>query len=77
MGVHQLKTQELREWHLEQRVMFAMSTKEEKRLYATLSGGFEVWHNDKVILETLQQFEAVKIYNSINSKEWELQKNTH
>jgi hypothetical protein len=65
MRKHTIDLEELREWQSESKILFANSTKENKQLYCTLRGSYEVWHNKEKVLETMQPFTAVEKYNSI------------
>lgn len=62
---HQVEIEDLRNWIDEQKVLFASSSKEQKRLYSTLRGSFEVHHKGERILETTQAYLAVQEYNKI------------
>ena len=68
MKPHTITTKDLRDWQQSEKVIFASSTKEDKKLYCTLTGCFEVWHGKERVLETIQVFDAVMKYNSITSK---------
>jgi hypothetical protein len=65
MRHHEIDTESLIEWHNEKYVEFASSTREKKRLVATLNGGYEVYHNGKLVYEGIQASDAVKAYNNI------------
>jgi len=67
MKTHTIDLNELREWQSEEKVIFASSTKENKQLYCTLRGSYEVWHKKERVLETMQPFRAVEKYNSIEA----------
>ena len=62
---HQIDIEELSEWQQEQKVLFASSSKEQKRLYVTLRGSYEVYHKGEKVLETMQPFLAVEKYNEL------------
>ena len=62
---HQIDIEGLREWQQEQKVLFASSSKEQKRLYCTLRGSYEVYHKKEKVLETMQPFTAVEKYNEL------------
>jgi len=65
MKKHTVEVRALQQWQLEEKVIFASSTKEDKQLFATLRGSYEVWHNKEKVFETTQAFTAVEKYNSI------------
>lgn len=67
METHTINLEELREWQCEEKVIFASSTKEDKQLYCTLIGSYEVWHKKEKVLETMQPSTAVEKYNSLKS----------
>mgnify|MGYP003408884806 CR=1 FL=1 len=67
MKTHTIDQEALREWQQEEKVIFASSTKEDKQLYCTLRGSYEVWHKKERVLETMQPFRAVEKYNSIEA----------
>lgn len=62
---HKIELEDLREFMLENQVLFASSSKEPKRLYINLRGSFEVWHNKEIVMETMQASDAVNKYNEI------------
>ena len=62
---HKIEVRDLHKFVREERVLFASSSKEQKFLYATLQGSFQVWHFNELILETVQDFVAVEKYNEI------------
>lgn len=64
---HTIEVNDLNDWQQKEKVLFASSTYENKQLYATLRGSFEVWHNNVKIFETILPFFAVNRYNSIVS----------
>lgn len=63
--LHQVDLKDLIKWQSDEKVLFASSLGAKKRLYATLRGSYEVWHNGERIYETMQPFNAVEKYNSI------------
>ncbi len=65
MENHKVDLEALREWQSEEKVIFARSTKEDKELYCTLRGSYEVWHRKEKVLETMQPFTAVEKYNEL------------
>jgi len=65
MEKHIVDLDGLMEWQQEQKVVFASSTRDEKYLYCTLRGSYEVWHKNQKVLETMQPFKAVEKYNSL------------
>lgn len=65
MKTHTIDQEELRLWQQEEKVLFASSTKDNKQLYCTLRGSYEVWHEKEKVLETMQPYNAVVKYNSI------------
>ena len=62
---HTVEVKQLQEWQSEKKVLFASSTKENKELYATLRGSYEVWSGGVKVWETMQPFTACEKYNSI------------
>ncbi len=56
----------LKEFATEHEVVYASSRgKVNKRLTITLAGGYKVYHNEEVVLETMTPAYAVKTYNTI------------
>jgi len=66
MATHTIELSELFEFQQEQKVTFASSSKENKQLYCTLRGSYEVWHKGVMVKETIQPFVAVETYNNIH-----------
>lgn len=62
---HQINLDELIKWQLEEKALFASSSRENKRLYATLRGSYQVFSNNVLVLETMQPASAVDKYNSL------------
>jgi len=63
---HQINLEELNTWMNDgQLILFASSSVERKRLYATLRGSFEVHLKGEKVWEGMQSFEAVEQYNKI------------
>lgn len=62
---HQIDIEGLIEWQQEQKVLFASSSKEQKQLYCTLRGSYEIYHKKEKVLETMQPFTAVEKYNEL------------
>jgi hypothetical protein len=65
MKTHTIEVKDLTEWKAEQRILFASSTKEGKRLFANLNGGYEIEVKGVKVFECIQPFQAVEKYNSI------------
>ena len=65
MKPHEINLEELIDFQTNEKVLYASSTKENKQLYITLRGSYEVWHNKEKVLETMQPFTAVEKYNEI------------
>lgn len=65
MKTHTVSVNDLTDWKKEHRALFASSTKERKRLFATLNGGYEIEVNGFIVLECIQANQAVEKYNSI------------
>lgn len=65
MEKHTIELEGLIKWQSEKKVIFASSTKNNKQIYCTLRGSYEVWHKNELVLETMQPFNAVEKYNSI------------
>jgi len=56
----------LREFATEHEVVYARSSgRVKKKLVINLAGGYKVYHNDEVVLETMTPAYAVKTYNAI------------
>lgn len=63
---HRIVLSEFQQWiEKNQKVLYASSSKDKKRLYANTGGAYEVWSNGEKVLETMQPFDAVEKYNSI------------
>ena len=65
MKVHTVELKELQDFQTEQKVLFASSSKEQKKLYCTLRGSYEIWHYGVLVLETMQPYSAIEHYNSL------------
>lgn len=65
---HTIELQDLQEWIETEDVTFASSSRERKRLVATLNGGLKVIVGGKVVWEGCQPFSAIEVYNSITEK---------
>lgn len=65
MTTHMINQESLREWQQEEKVIFARCSKEDKQLYCTLRGSYEVWHRKEKVLETMHPFIAAEKYNLI------------
>ena len=65
MKPHEINLEELIDFQTNEKVLYASSSKENKQLYITLCGSYEVWHNKEIVLETMQPFVAVEKYNEI------------
>ena len=65
METHTIEVKDLAEWRNEQRVLFAFSSKEGKKLFANLNGGYEIDVKGVKVFECIQPFQAVEKYNSI------------
>ena len=66
MKTHTVDLEALREWQSEEKVLFASSSKEQKKLYCTLRGSYEIWHYGVLVLETMQPQSAIEYYNSLD-----------
>lgn len=66
---HEVDVNGLIDFQNEKLVLFARSSKENKTLYATLRGSYEVWHKGEKVLQTTTPVIAVKKYNSIDAKD--------
>jgi len=65
MKTHTIDVKDLIDWKAEQRVLFASSTKEGKRLFANLNGGYEIEVKGVKVFECIQPYLAAEKYNSI------------
>jgi len=63
---HEVRLRDIQDW-IESNPMreIASSTADDKVLYATFKGGFEVHKGKEVVLRTMQPFDAVEAYNNI------------
>ena len=68
MKSHTIELKDLQEWIATEDVTFASSTRERKRLVATLNGGLKVIVAGKTVWEGIQPFSAMEAYNSITEK---------
>ena len=66
MKVHTVELKELQDFQSEEKVLFASSSKEQKKLYCTLRGSYEIWHYGVLVLETMQPQSAIEYYNSLD-----------
>lgn len=63
---HQIELSELQYWINSNPMReVASSTKDDKILYATFNGGFEVHKGKEIVHKTMQPYSAVEYYNSI------------
>lgn len=63
---HQIELEDLQKWiEDDQLMLFASSTKDDKQLYATMCGSYEVHQNGEVVHVTIQPYSAVEYYNKI------------
>lgn len=62
---HAIDLNELFEYQQKEKMIYASCSNENKRLYITLRGSYEVWHKKQLVLETIQPFQAVEKYNSL------------
>lgn len=62
---HQIDFEGLVSWCNEQRILFAMSTREKKRLLVTLRGGFVLTVDDKEVWSGKDPLVAVQKYNDV------------
>jgi hypothetical protein len=65
---HTIELKDLQEWIETEDVTFASSSRERKRLVATLNGGLKVIVAGTVVWEGCQPFSAIEVYNSITEK---------
>lgn len=66
MKTHKIDLEGLIDWRTEEKVLFASSSRENKKLFCTLRGVYEVYHKKEKVLETFEAIKAVEMYNSIN-----------
>ena len=62
---HTVELEQVIKFQQKQKVLCARSTREEKELYCTLRGSYEVYHKGEKVLETIQPFTAVEKYNNL------------
>lgn len=67
MKTHTITLDELFKFQQNEKIIYASSSKENKILYLTLRGSYEIWHNNKLIKETIQPYTAVETYNNITN----------
>ena len=67
MKAHTIDLKELQDFQSKEKVLFASSSKEQKKLYCTLRGSYEIWQYGVLILETMQPNSAIEKYNSLKS----------
>jgi len=65
MESHTIELKDLQEWITTEDVTFASSTRERKKLVATLNGGLKVIVAGKIVWEGIQPFSAVEAYNDV------------
>lgn len=68
MKPHKIEFDELMKWYQTEEVTFASSTRERKKLVATLFGNFKVIVAGTTIWEGVQANMAVDKYNSVTEK---------
>ena len=67
MKTHTVDLRELQDFQTKEKVLFASSSKEQKKLYCTLRGSYEVWQFGVLVLETMQPYSAIEKYNSLKA----------
>jgi len=65
---HEINLKDLQDWLSEEEVLFASSSRERKRLLATLNGNIIIRVAGKEVGRFMQAFPAVEKYNSITEK---------
>ena len=65
MKKHKIELEELRKWQQEEKQLYASSSHDEKKLYLTFRGSFEIYHKGQKVFETMQPFTAVERYNEL------------
>lgn len=68
MKVHKVELPELQKWMQTEEVIFASSSRERKRLIATLNGTLKVVVVGEVVWQGMQPFSAVEAYNNVTEK---------
>lgn len=68
MKSHTITRGELLDFIQKEEVLFASSSREKKRLYVRIRGGFIITVGGKVVHEGMSIVEAVSTYNSITEK---------
>jgi len=61
---HRINLEGLLAFQREEKVLFASSSKEHKKLYIELRGNYTVYVNKELVLETMQAKVAIDKYNS-------------
>lgn len=62
---HQIKLEELIDWELQEQVLFASSSKEQKQFKVGLINHYYVYHKKELVFSSANKLEAVKFYNNI------------
>jgi len=69
MEKHKIELEGLVKFQSEEKIVYASSwcedKNEDKKLYVTLRGNYEVWSHNEKVFETIQPFNAVEKYNSL------------
>jgi len=60
-----INLEDLKNWHREKRVLYAAASRQNKSLYCTLKGTYEVCIGKKVVHYCIDPLEAVEKYNNI------------
>jgi len=62
---HKIDLDGLLKFKAEEKILYASSSKENKKLYITLNGNYEVFVNKELVLETMHSNFAIEKYNTI------------
>ena len=65
---HTVTLEEFQDWYAKEDVLFASSSKENKRLVCSLNGNIKVLVAGEVVWQGTQHFSAVEAYNGITEK---------
>ena len=65
---HEVTLTEFQDWHSKEEVLFASSSRENKRLYCSLNGNIKILVAGEVVWQGIQPFSAVEAYNAITEK---------
>ena len=65
---HVVTLEEFQDWYAKEDVLFASSSRENKRLVCSLNGNIKVLVASEVVWQGTQPFSAIEAYNEITEK---------